>query len=137
EGCACPMGAVAKEFISAIRQEEGDVLIADTEAGVEHFGRGVDAKADVILMVADPSYESIQLSGKVGHMARQMGKPVYYILNKVNSQKEEVLRKAIQGQVIGAIPENDEIQMQGMLGMPLDTRLEVISMICDYLEREV
>lgn len=137
EGCACPMGAVAREFIAAIRQEEGDVLIADTEAGVEHFGRGVDAKADIILMVADPSYESIQLAGKVGHMAEQMGKPVYYILNKVNPQKEEVLRKAIQGEVIGAVPEDEEIQMQGMLGMPLDARLEVIGRICDFLEREV
>ncbi len=36
----------------------------DMEAGIEHFGRGIDNGVDLILIIIDPSYESLQLSKK-------------------------------------------------------------------------
>ena len=40
------------------------------EAGVEHFGRGVDNSVDLILMIVDPSFESLKLTKKI----QQLGK---------------------------------------------------------------
>ena len=42
EGCACAMGALAKVFLEHLTLRDDEVAIIDTEAGVEHFGRGVD-----------------------------------------------------------------------------------------------
>ncbi len=64
EGCACPMGALAKNFLINTETTPEDVVFVDTEAGIEHFGRGVEEGCDLVLMVLDPSYESIRLSEK-------------------------------------------------------------------------
>jgi CO dehydrogenase maturation factor len=37
EGCACPMGALAREFLNKLQEDEGEWVIVDTEAGVEHL----------------------------------------------------------------------------------------------------
>ena len=60
EGCACPMGALAREFLEKLKTN-GEYVIVDTDAGIEHFGRGVEAGCDKIVVVIDPSYESVQL----------------------------------------------------------------------------
>lgn len=38
EGCACPMGALAREFLEKL-YPDGAHVIVDTDAGIEHFGR--------------------------------------------------------------------------------------------------
>ena len=40
EGCACPMGALSKKFLDNLAVGEKEMVIIDTEAGIEHFGRG-------------------------------------------------------------------------------------------------
>ena len=42
EGCACPMGMLAREFLDKLMLKQDEVAIVDTEAGVEHVGRGVE-----------------------------------------------------------------------------------------------
>lgn len=118
EGCACGMGFTARMFIDNLETSENDVVIVDTEAGVEHFGRGLDKFADVILMVIDPSYESIHLSEKIYDMGRSLGKPVYFILNKVSGEQEEMIRSSIRDRdaVIAAVPSDPDILMAGLKG---------------------
>ena len=77
EGCACPMGALNREFLKKIRLGENEFLIVDMEAGVEHFGRGIEAGIDAVLLVIDPSYESIHLAERVKHMAGGVNKGVW------------------------------------------------------------
>ena len=52
------------------------------EAGVEHFGRGVDNSVDLILMVVDPSFESLKLTKKIQQLGESIGKPVFFVLNE-------------------------------------------------------
>jgi len=65
EGCACPMGAVSREFPRKLRLNENEVAIVDMEAGVEHFGRGVGTGLDSVLVVVDPSFEAIIIAERV------------------------------------------------------------------------
>ena len=46
EGCSCAMGTVMTQFVQSLRLSENQFAILDMEAGVEHFGRGID-NADV------------------------------------------------------------------------------------------
>ena len=53
EGCACTMNSILKQFIKHLTVGENEVVLLDMEAGVEHFGRGVDNSVDLILMIVD------------------------------------------------------------------------------------
>ena len=64
EGCACPMGVLSREFLRKLSLASDEIAIVDMEAGVEHFGRGVETSIDAVLIVVEPSFESLQLAGK-------------------------------------------------------------------------
>ncbi len=118
EGCACPMAMLVKEFIGNLRLNPGEVVITDTEAGIEHFGRGIEENADAILMVIDPSYESMKLSEKVADLSNSIGKPVYFVLNKVDESNEQFMRETIgdQGSIVAAIPADANLSLTGLKG---------------------
>ncbi len=42
EGCACPMGSVSRKFLKKFQTGDEEVLVVDMEAGIEHFGRGLE-----------------------------------------------------------------------------------------------
>ena len=121
EGCACPMGVLTKTFLEHLKPGNQDIVIVDTEAGVEHFGRGVDRFADAILMVADPSYESVQLAGKITAMGEAFGKPVYLVLNKADELQCEMMKEALPSgaEIISSVPMEREILMAGLRGEAL------------------
>ena len=139
EGCACGMGFTAKMFLDNLETGDGDIVITDTEAGVEHFGRGVDRYADVILMVIDPSYESIHLSEKVCDMGRALGKPVYLILNKVDKDQADLIKSTIRDReaVMAEIPSDPEIMMAGLKGEALDMELPEIETVVSALSGDM
>ena len=137
EGCACGMGFTAKMLIDNIETGENDVVIVDTEAGVEHFGRGLDRFADVILMVIDPSYESIRLSEKVYDMAQSLDKPVYFILNKADAEQAEITKAALREKeaVIAVIPADPQIMMAGLKGEALELEMPAINAVTDRIKK--
>ena len=103
EGCACPMGALAREFIEKLKAD-GLHVIVDTDAGIEHFGRGVEAGCDKIVVVIDPSYESVQLSEKISEMSAKINKPVFFVLNRMNEDAVELESLVDKTKVIGSLP---------------------------------
>ena len=135
EGCACAMGALAKTFLEHLLLRDDEVAIIDTEAGVEHFGRGVDRFADVILMIADPSYESVQLAGKITEMGKTFDKPVYIVLNKVDEQQKELMEEAVgdKGTIIAAVMHDRGILTAGLKGEKLEKRVDASDRIIDAL----
>ncbi len=126
EGCACPMGVLSREFIKKLCLNRNEVAIVDMEAGVEHFGRGVESGIDSVLVVVDPSFESLQLAGRVATMASEIGiRSTWAVLNKVPSDeiasklREELGKRNVD--VIGAIPYDPEIFEADLEGLPLQS----------------
>jgi CO dehydrogenase maturation factor len=125
EGCACPMGVLSREFLSRLRLKDDELAIVDMEAGVEHFGRGVDTSIDEVLTVVEPSLESVTLAERVNSLAAGSGVGrSWAVLNKVTSPemesklKEDLARRGIT--VIGAIPYDLELFQAGFEGRPPD-----------------
>lgn len=88
QGCACSMAESARQVVEKLDLQEGELLILDMEAGMESFGRGVERHADTILIVVEPSFESITVAGRIAQMAQGMGiGRIGAILNKVSSQE--------------------------------------------------
>jgi len=86
EGCACPMGVLNREFLKKLKLDKNELVIVDMEAGVEHFGRGIDDSIDTVLLVVEPSMESIAVAEKIRDMTAGMKKNLQSVLNKVSSQ---------------------------------------------------
>ena len=134
EGCACPINVLSSKFLEVLELEKNEFMIADTDAGIEHFGRGVERGVDLLLNIIDPSKESILLSERISKMAIQVDKPVYYVLNKVNQETEAFLRKSLGNKkTIFCIPEDQDIFMTGLQGQELDVSLEGIGQIADAI----
>jgi CO dehydrogenase maturation factor len=136
EGCACPMGVLAKDFISHLKLASKEVVIVDAEAGVEHLGRGLAVSVDVILAVLDPSYESIRLSEKIVAMAKEAGKPVFFILNKTDSEsREKMLMQLGKDRVIGSVPFSKPVQDNGLSGKALDPKVIDFGEITRFIDK--
>ena len=136
EGCACPMGVLTREFLENLDLGKDDFIIVDTEAGTEHFGRGVDKDFDLILVVIDPSYESLKLSKKFDEFGGQCGCSVYFVLNKVEPDiREEMLASVNCVNVVAEIPARRELFKASLKGEELDLELEEIAKLAEILEK--
>jgi len=136
EGCACPINALSSKFLEVLDLRDGEFLIADTDAGIEHFGRGVEKGVDILLVIVDPSRESILLAKKISELGQQVDKPVYYILNRVAAQetRDFLLNSIDRERVIAIIPENKEIFISGLAGNEFNMDVEGIKEVADMLE---
>jgi len=134
EGCACPIGILSKKFLASIETKENEVILVDTEAGVEHFGRGIAGECDRILGVIDPTAESFMLARKMIDMAANAKKPLSFILNKVEPSIEPIMRTHLSDQnILGAIPKDDVIFMESLEGRKLSRTPAEIDRICKII----
>jgi len=135
EGCACAMGETTRQLVENLTLGRDEIAIVDMEAGMEHFGRGIDDSADVILMVIDPSFESLKLSRKVGEISVGLGKPIYYVLNKVNLSDEPFMREMVS-QPAAVLYAKTEIAMAGLRGEELSGEYPAIRALAAALSKE-
>jgi CO dehydrogenase maturation factor len=134
EGCACPMGVLSKDFLNHLKLGAKDVVIIDTEAGVEHLGRGITGSVDLILGIIDPSYESIMLSEKLSAMAEESKKSILFILNKVDADlAAKILAKVGKEKVIGVLPFSKSVQEKGLVGEAVDLRSLDIAVVTRFV----
>ncbi len=133
EGCACPMGALLREFLINLNLNDNEFVIIDTEAGIEHFGRGVENGCDLILFILDPTMDSVLLSKRVEKM--KINRPVYFIINKVldEESKSIVLSKVSKEKVLAIIPFMDSIFKATLMGEELSLDVPEINKIADNL----
>jgi len=126
EGCACPMGVLSREFLKKLSTDDDEVVVVDMEAGVEHFGRGVETSVDAVLVVAEPSLESVALAARIKELASGTGARFGgAVVNKVSDQEiaaqltEALNRRGLL--VLATIPFRPEFLQAGLEGTPLDT----------------
>jgi len=118
------MGVLSREFLKKLSLEKNEIAVVDMEAGVEHFGRGVETSIDSVLIVVEPSFESLQLAEKVHSLSAGIGiKNIRAILNKVQSDEiaskleSELVKRSID--TIGCIHYDTEIFHSCLEGLSL------------------
>jgi len=98
EGCACPMGALTREFLKRLELSEDEIGIIDMEAGVEHFGRGVETSLDAVLAVVEPSLESVLLATRIRDLTADSGARFSGVL--MNKVREEAVRQRLTSELV-------------------------------------
>jgi CO dehydrogenase maturation factor len=94
-GCLCSMHAVVRTLIEEAPVGAREITLLDTEASPEQFSRGTTQYADMVLLVVEPYYKSLETGRRMASLALDLGIPeVALIGNKVRDDAErEVLRE--------------------------------------------
>jgi CO dehydrogenase maturation factor len=111
------MQKVARDFIV----KDDFVTLIDMEAGIEHFGRGIEKNVDIIIVIVDPTFESFIIAEIVKRMAALMGnKNVFAILNKVDSKETDLMMqnslKKRRVDYLGSINFDKDVHIAGLEG---------------------
>lgn len=134
EGCACAMGSLSKQFLENLILKEDDIVIVDTEAGIEHLGRAIARGFDALLIIVDPSLESIRLSSKIEEIATGNVGRTYVVLNKVEDGMLELMAEALgQGRIAATIPANGALFKASLCGKELTTDIKEIDELVNLL----
>lgn len=134
EGCACMVGSISKNILSRLREDQGEVVLVDAEAGLEHFGRRIDAFCDLVLAVVDPSYESLAMAGRIADLAREAGLETFAVLNKVEADVEATMREALSGQsIVAAIARSQVMFTDSLHGRRLSGEADLVA-LCQLLD---
>ncbi|WP_163327761.1 AAA family ATPase [Desulfurobacterium thermolithotrophum] len=92
-GCLCPENTLLDAVVRYISLRKNEVIIMDTQAGVEHFGRALSKGFRHCVVVTDYTFNSIQVAKHTATLAKQIGIPnVYLLVNKI--RKESDIEKA-------------------------------------------
>ncbi len=130
EGCACPMGNLFRSFFSALDLSEKDLLITDTAAGLEHFGRRLDSQCDHLISIVAPSYESMTMAPRMARIAEEAGLPFSLILNNMTKQMIPAVQGELKGlDILGSLPHRPELFSAALKGAALEPSFPELSFL--------
>ena len=129
QGCDGPVEKIVRDFM--VKRDY--VNLIDTKAGVEHFGRKISENVDVILLIIDPTLESISIAKRVSGFCKDMEmKNFWLILNKIKSKEVEsqMMNKlgGLKSKVLGTVQCDSKIiesALEGVLNTKSKTFNEV------------
>jgi CO dehydrogenase maturation factor len=127
-------------------QQPEDVTVLDMEASIEHLTRGTVRNVDVLLVVTEPYYRSLETMGRTVPLAQELGVPLILgLANKVRSEqdaaaiREYAARRGIE--MVGVVPYDESVQAADREGRALIDHAETapavlaVANLADALER--
>jgi CO dehydrogenase maturation factor len=101
-------------------------MITDMEAGLEHLSRSTTRASDVMLVIAEPYYKSMETAARVQTMAAELGIPqIFLVANKVRTPGEAQAIEAFCArhnlELIATIPYDEKVAESSLIPQaPLD-----------------
>ena len=84
-GCLCPEYTLLAAILRHLRLLHDDVVLLDTPAGLEHFGRSLADGFSCAVVVADPTHTALSVACESATLARQLGiSQVVLAVNRVH-----------------------------------------------------
>ncbi|MFW6117151.1 MAG: ATP-binding protein [Thermoproteota archaeon] len=136
EGCACPFNFLARALLKSLELKDGEIVLVDTDAGVEHMGRGVEEGCDVILAIVDPTAESLELAKILKQEADRLDKKFWLVANKVSPDVADIIKSKIEKaglELMGSVRRDEKVFRSGLQGEKLESE-EAIAGVEDLLE---
>lgn len=91
EGCACPFNILTRILLGNLYLRENEIVLIDTDAGIEHIGRRLEEVCDGLLVIVDPTVESLELALTLNRVAQSLNKKIWFIANKVTEDVKFLL----------------------------------------------
>lgn len=107
-----------------IVSENDNITVMDMEASLEHLSRGTVKHVDVLLIVTEPYYRSLETARRTLPLARNLGiSHIYAVVNKYRSAEDE---KAVTDfckkndlEIIAKIPFDSDVTQADLEGKSL------------------
>jgi CO dehydrogenase maturation factor len=88
-GCLCPENTLLAAVANAVSLRRGEVILLDTQAGVEHFGRALAQGFRHAVVVADPTFNGVQVALHAARLAAALGIPaIHLVVNRVRGEQD-------------------------------------------------
>lgn len=124
-GCMCMSHRTVRELIAHLTNIR-DHTITDMEAGLEHLKRGTARHVDMMLIVAEPYYRSLEAASRTHELAVELGIPyVKVAANKVRGPEDRAAIESYCAQhgmeIIGWVPQDEALMAAERQGLaPID-----------------
>ncbi len=120
QGCDGPAEKVVRDFL--IQGEA--VSLIDMKAGIEHFGRRVPDRMDVVLGVLDCTLESVSIAGRIAQFCEEAEiRDFWLILNKISSPEVQSMLMdrlgVLRERVLGVLSYDQDLIVAGLSGAAL------------------
>ncbi|MBW3581207.1 MAG: AAA family ATPase [Actinobacteria bacterium] len=124
EGCLCSAHATVSAMLGDLGDRPGTITLIDMEASPEHMSRGTTRHADLLLLVTEPYYRSLEAVRRIARLADELPIPrVAVVANKVRSSTDA---KAVAEfaerhglELFGEVPWSDDVVHADLAGIPL------------------
>jgi len=123
-GCLCGAQAAVAALLADLRADPGAPhTVVDLEASPEHFSRGTAAAVDVLGLVAEPYYRSLESVARLADLAGQAGLVTVLIANKLRDRPDQDAVRAFAQRrglrLIGEVPWSEEVTTADRSGQAL------------------
>lgn len=122
-GCYCHANTLLSRFVERLCGNYR-VVVMDNEAGMEHISRLVARRADILLIISDPTQRGILTARRIRDLARELKVEVgkaHVVINRVNGELASALKDAIEEaglNLAGCVPEDELISEYDTEGKP-------------------
>ncbi len=88
-GCLCPETSLLSATVRTMGLLESSIVLMDTHAGLEHFGRSLARGFDQALVVVEPSYNAVDVGLRSALLAHELGiNSLHLVVNRVRSDAD-------------------------------------------------
>lgn len=88
-GCLCPENSLLAAVANSVILREGEAIVMDTQAGVEHFGRALAKGFHHAIVLTDPTFSGVQVAVHTARLAAELGIPaIHLVVNRVASERD-------------------------------------------------
>jgi CO dehydrogenase maturation factor len=120
-GCYCPENAFVRALVSHLLLDENAALILDMEAGIEHLSRGTVEAVDHLLIIVEPSRQSVDTALRIRDLAEDLGLHHLSVIgNKARTDADRsFLLEALTGiAILGFLPYDERLREAEVAGKP-------------------
>jgi CO dehydrogenase maturation factor len=130
-GCYCPENALLKSLLMNLVLQRDETVVLDMEAGFEHLTRGTAQAFDAMIIVIEPSVQSVLTAGRLHSLADKTGlKNVFYVGNMIrNDEDRDFIACETEGKrVLGYVSYSEEVRSAIRRGLaPFDASPTLVS----------
>ncbi len=122
-GCYCHANTLVSKCIDRLCSNY-QVVVMDNEAGMEHISRLVVRRADLLLIVSDPTQRGIQAARRIHDLVQEVKLDVkedYVVINRVKDELPSAVKDAVDAaglNLAGCVPEDALIAQFDSEGRP-------------------
>jgi CO dehydrogenase maturation factor len=117
-GCACPENILLREVLGHLILRNREHVVVDMEAGIEHLGRGTAEGVDLMLVVVEPGWASLETAARVVSLAGDLGiRRVEAVANKISRDEDlDFIRQNLTAPIIGTLPLDRDLEREARSG---------------------